>query len=380
MRVNISVHGRWHAFELANGLAHRGVMGCIATTYPKVVARRFLAPEIEIRSKPSLEIRRRLWDRWRIGPKPDLAIARTFARFAAGAVASDADLLVGWSAGLLEAIDPAHQRGLKVVVERGSTHIRNQVRVLTDAYGEFGLDYGDTDPEIVARELAEYDAADKIAVPTDYARETFIAEGIDPAKIVVNPYGVDLARFAPPAERPLRARPRILFVGRVGIQKGVPWLLDAAKTLGSAIELHLIGPIDNEASAFLEARGGEHVIVRGPLPAAELPAEYAAADLFCLPSLQEGMPLTLLQAMASGLPSVVTMPSGGGLVRDGGQGFMVPVRDGAALAQAIDRLVRSQELRREMGAAARASVRNAHGWQDYADRAIAAYRSLLAGA
>lgn len=377
MKVNISVHGRWHAFELANGLHALGAMGRLATTYPKFVARRFVRSGIEIRARPMLEIRRRLYDRWRIGPKPDLAIARAFGRFAARSAVGDADVLVGWSAGLLEAIAPARAARMKVVVERGSTHIRNQVRILTEAYAEFGLSYRGTDPEIVARELAEYEGADAIAVPTDYAASTFVAEGLPREKLIVNPYGVDLARFAPAAARPANRPIRILCVGRVGIQKGIPWLIRAFAKIGFGAELHLVGPIDDEASVFLSERSS-NVIVRGAMRGADLPAEYGAADIFCLPSLQEGMPLTLLQAMASGLPAVVTPPAGSGLVSTGEQGIMVPVRDVDALAMALERLIGSAEVRRHMGQSARRTAAGGFGWDDYAKRALAAYQALLA--
>jgi glycosyltransferase involved in cell wall biosynthesis len=377
MKVNISVHGRWHAFELANGLHARGAMGRLATTYPKLVARRFLAPGIEIRAHPSLEVRRRLYDRWRVGPKPDLAIARAFGRFAATVAVDDADMLVGWSAGILEAIAPARAARMKVVVERGSTHIRNQVRILTEAYEEFGLRYDGTDPEIVARELAEYEGADAIAVPTDYAASTFIAEGVPRDKLIVNPYGVDLARFAPAVTRPPNRPIRVLCVGRVGIQKGIPWLIRAFGKVGFGAELHLVGPIDDEAASFLGERGS-NVFLRGPLRGSDLPAEYAAADIFCLPSLQEGMPLTLLQAMASGLPAVVTPPAGSGLVSTGEQGIMVPVRNVDGLAHALERLIGSAEVRRHLGENARRVVATGHGWDEYAARALAAYRGLLA--
>jgi glycosyltransferase involved in cell wall biosynthesis len=255
LKVNISVHGRWHAFELANGLHSRGALGRLATTYPKMIARRFLRAGIEVRAHSALEVRRRLYDRWRIGAKPDLAIARAFGRFAARAAVGDADILVGWSAGVLEAIAPARAAGMKVVVERGSTHIRNQVRILTEAYEEFGLDYRGTEDEIVARELAEYEGADAIAVPTDYAARTFVDEGVPREKLIVNPYGVDLGRFAPATARAPNRPIRVLCVGRVGIQKGIPWLLDAFAKVGFGAELHLVGPVDDEAATFLGGAG-----------------------------------------------------------------------------------------------------------------------------
>jgi len=377
VKVNISVHGRWHAFELANGLHRRGVLGRLATTYPAVVARRFLEPGIDLRTRPLLEIRRRIFDRWHVGGKPDLAIAQDFARFAARTMTSQADILVGWSSATLEAIGPARAAGLKVVIERGSTHIRNQMRVLGTAYAEFGLDYRGTDDEIIERELAEYEQCDAIAVPSHYAADTFVAEGIDRAKLIVNPYGVDLTQFAPPAMRPAIARPiRILFVGRVGIQKGVPWLLTAAARMAEGVEVHLVGPVDAEAEQFLRSRSA-NVFVRGALPRADLVTEYAQADIFCLPSLQEGgVPLTLLQAMASGLACVVT-PAAQGPIREGREGLVVDEKSPDALADALRRLIESPEERAAMGAAARQAVVTGYGWQDYADRAVAAYRTLL---
>ena len=377
MKVNISVHGRWHAFELANGLHRRGVLGCLATTYPTTVARRFLDADIDLRTRPLLELRRRIYDRWRLGGKPDLAIAKSFARFAARTVNLNADILVGWSSATLEAIQPAQANGLKVVIERGSTHIRNQMRVLSAAHAELGLEYRGTEDEVIERELAEYEQCDAIAVPSRYAAETFVAEGIARSKLIVNPYGVDLAQFTPAADRTTTGHPvRILFVGRVGIQKGVPWLLAAAAKLSDRTELHLVGPIDAEAKRFLATRPA-NAMVRGPLPRADLAREYAKADIFCLPSLQEGgVPLSLLQAMASGLPSVVTSAAQGP-IRDGSEGIVVADKSPDALAAAFDRLIASAADRHAMGAAARAAVTAGYGWQDYADRAVAAYRDLL---
>lgn len=376
MKVNIAVHGRWHAFELANGLHRRGVMGRLATTYPAIVARRFLNPGIALRTRPLLEVRRRIYDRWQMGGKPDLAIAKAFARFAARTMTSDADILVGWSSGTLEAIRPAQANGLKVVIERGSTHIRNQMRVLRAAYAEFGLDYQGTEEEIIARELAEYEQCDAIAVPSDYAADTFVAEGIARTKLIVNPYGVDLAQFAPSTRPARNVRPRIVFVGRVGIQKGIPWLLAAADRLTAQADIHLIGPIDDEARQFLTTQRS-NVVIRGPLARADLAQEYARADLFCLPSLQEGgVPLTLLQAMASGLACVVT-PAAQGPIRDGREGLVVADKSPDALAAAFVRLIDAPDERAAMGIAARQAVVTGYGWQDYADRAVAAYRAVL---
>ena len=182
--------------------------------------------------------------------------------------------------------------------------------MLTQAYDAFELDFNETPGLIIEREMAEYEAADAIAVPTRFAADTFTARGIPAAKLLVAPYGVDLQRFYPAPARAAEGPVRILFVGRVGIRKGVPALLRAFAPLAGAAELHLVGPVEPDTKELLARLPSAGLTIHGAVPAERLPALYANADIFCLPSLEEGFPLVLLQAMASGL-AVVTTPEAG---------------------------------------------------------------------
>ena len=375
-KVNVSVHGRWHAFELANGLYRQGHLGRLLTTYPSFIARRFLDSGAEIHSRPLLELRRRAFDRFGLGSRPDAAIATRMGAFAAAEAASGADILVGWSSSVLEAIAPAQAAGMKVIVERGSTHIDHQARVLRNAYDALGLPADLPLPEIVRREQAEYAAADAIAVPTEYAADTFAEEGIARDKLIVNGYGVDLSKFAPAEYDAGGDRASTVFVGRVGVRKGVPWLLRAMQGQTQA-RLNLVGPVEDGFQDFLRREASDAVAIKGQVAGDALPAIYADARIFCLPSLEEGMPLTLLQAMAAGLAVVVTKAASGGIVEQCGAGIVVPPCDAEAIGDALDRLVNNPDLARDMGQAGRRAVQAGYGWQDYADRAIAAYRNLL---
>jgi len=376
-KVNVSVHGRWHAFELANGLYRQGHLGRLLTTYPGFVARRFLDAGADIRTRPLLELRRRAFDRLRLGSRPDAAFAARMGAFAAAEAVSGADILVGWSSSVLEAISPARAAGMKVVVERGSTHIDHQARILRDAYDRVGLPADLPLPEIVQRELAEYAAADAIAVPTEYAADTFAQEGIARDKLIVNGYGVDLSKFAPgQGDGGGGDQTAILFVGRVGVRKGVPWLLRAMQGQRQA-QLNLVGPVEDGFQDFLRRETSGAVTIRGQVAGEALPAIYARARIFCLPSLEEGMPLVLLQAMAAGLAVVVTKAASGGIVEQSGAGIVVPPGDAEAISEALGRLIKDPDLAREMGRAGRRAVQAGYGWQDYANRAIAAYRNLL---
>jgi glycosyltransferase involved in cell wall biosynthesis len=99
-----------------------------------------------------------------------------------------------------------------------------------------------------------------------------------------------------------------------------------------------------------------------------MPALYAAHDIFVFPSLMEGLPLALLEAMASGMPVVTTdtcgMPDA---VKDGFNGLLVPPADSTALLDALTRLMESQALREELGRNAAASMR-AFTWDRIAER------------
>ena len=90
---------------------------------------------------------------------------------------------------------------------------------------------------------------------------------------------------------------------------------------------------------------------------------FAAADVFVLPSLFEGTPLTLIEAMASGLPIVTTATCGmKDIIRDGENGLLVPTRSPESIVKAIDRLLGSAEMRMKIGQAARADALASYSW------------------
>lgn len=152
------------------------------------------------------------------------------------------------------------------------------------------------------------------------------------------------------------ARPHILFLGRIGDMKGVPQLGEA---------LHRMRHLDNWRATIAgdghveaaRARAAEYGLAdRVDLPGwvdgnrvAEL---IASADILVLPSFTENLPLSIIEAMASGL-AVVATPVGAvpDIVRDGETGLLVPVGDAEALAAALTRLVEDQPLRQRLGAA-----------------------------
>ena len=177
-------------------------------------------------------------------------------------------------------------------------------------------------------------------------------------RLVVN--GVDTTRFRP-AGTPPHDPPRVLYVGLLTPRKGVLDLIEASRVLreeGVDHELLLLGGVPDEGPEAAEpvlAAAADHAVLLGTRPPEEMPEAYAAADVFCLPSWWEAMPLSVLEAMASGLPVVATdVGDVGRIVRHDETGLVVPPRSPDQLAAALRQVIGNPWTARRMGRAGRA--------------------------
>jgi colanic acid/amylovoran biosynthesis glycosyltransferase len=216
---------------------------------------------------------------------------------------------------------------------------------------------------------------------SDYSRAQALAHMPPDAseRVVVARYG------APPL--PLR-RPRgsggtfrVLNVGNLGPVKAHGVLLDAlARVAGDGIDVHLDVVGDGPLRAELERRGREldvdmRVTWHGALGQDDLGPLWEAADVFCLPSFAEGLPVVVLEAMAAGLPVVATAITGvPEAVRHEHEGLLVPPARPDLLAGALVRLAHDPELRRRLGEAGRARIADELSHE----RSIGAIRDALA--
>lgn len=193
------------------------------------------------------------------------------------------------------------------------------------------------------REAREWELADRIVAGSEFVAAGLEACGVPRSKVTVIPYGVDAERFrpSPPARRdgPLR----VLFVGEVGLRKGAPYLIEAARALGpERIQVRFVGRVTlNRAGLDGSDRNIEFA---GVVPRSRMPAEYRWADLFVLPSFVEGSATASYEALLSGLPVIVT-PNAGAPVVHGVHGTVVPTGDPDALREAMLAYVASPELR-----------------------------------
>jgi glycosyltransferase involved in cell wall biosynthesis len=241
--------------------------------------------------------------------------------------------------------------------------------------------------EYCQREEAEWQAAEVILCGSEYVRDGIAQCGGPVGRCVVVCYGVDIPSLhtgergrRPHEVAAINLRPstlsrplRVLTVGTVGLRKGSPYVLAAAKQLKDRAVFRMVGSIGVTSQA--EAQLREHLELTGPAPRSAIAQHFAWADVFLLPSICEGSATVTYEALGYGLPVICT-PNAGSVVRQGMEGFIVPVRDAMAIAMRIERLAQDVELRAQM--AARAKARAAEFTVGaYGQRLLAAFKGAM---
>jgi glycosyltransferase involved in cell wall biosynthesis len=386
VNVTVSVGGRFHAFDLARELDRHGALQRLVTSYPRRIARAHGVPPKRVRSFVASEVFKRVARRgptW-LEDRAQPSINEHFARWAARQVPVDTDLLVGWSGFSAQAMATARHRGARTVLERGSAHIQAQAELLQRAYEGSAVRPRLPHARVIAKELEEYERADRIAVPSRFVLNSFLERGFSEDRFLLNPYGVRLDQFSPgTAEERDPAGPlRVLFVGLACRRKGVHDLLAALERadLSADTELWFAGRVLPEVEAELGRFSACKLRLFGSLPQADLVHLYRRASLFVLPSYEEGMAMVVPQAMACGLPCLVSENSGcAELIREARAGQVIAPGDVDALAGRLTWFAENASERFAMGERAAERVTDGLTWADYGDRAVELYRDLLAG-
>jgi glycosyltransferase involved in cell wall biosynthesis len=182
---------------------------------------------------------------------------------------------------------------------------------------------------------------------------------------------------------------RVFYIGNLGAGKGIYDILEAARRLkGQAtrpFQVVLAGPFNDRreeqrvGTIVAEYHLEETIIFPGTIDGREKEAAFLQADVFVLPSYSEGMPQSLLEAMAYGLPVVVSNVGGiPEVVRDGQEGLMIKPGDIDELCRALRHLMESVECRRRMGAAARHRMAAHHTVEIYLRQLQELYDSVSA--
>jgi len=261
-----------------------------------------------------------------------------------------------------------------VICDVRQEHPNFQSRLLQDESRSLGVRVAVSGTLYERKVIEELDIADYIVVPSSYARDTFTAEGYPKERIFVNPYGADPTQFH--SERKQDKIFRVLFVGQITARKGVHYLLRAMSELRLRnSELLLVGTADPLFAPVLARFEGtfRHV---GDVPKIELIQYYNRSSVLVLPSIADAYALVVLEALACGLPVIVSTNTGAKeMVRDGEDGFVIPIRDVDALKQKLLLLYEDPDAQHKMAEAA-AQRASQLTWEGYARRALRMYEQF----
>ena len=194
----------------------------------------------------------------------------------------------------------------------------------------------------LARKDQELHLADLVVVPSDFVRATLLEHNASAATIVVVPFGSPTPLETPP-HTPAGGPLRVLYVGSLGQRKGLSYALDAVQALRAQVSFTMIGRVTAPNCRPLLAALEQHRWIE-TLPHYQILEQMSQHDLLLLPSLFEGYALVISEALSQGLP-VLTTPNSGATqsIRDGVEGFIVPIRNSEAIAERLQQLASNRD-------------------------------------
>ena len=225
--------------------------------------------------------------------------------------------------------------------------------------------------------------ADAVVAVSNGLRD-FAVQTTPDIPIDVIPNAIELSVFTPPLQRHNDKPPRLLFVGRFNAFKSVETLVEATakmKKMGiTNFELQLVGEGSHRANVerlVVEKRLTRHVQLAGWVEREDIIEQYRQADIFVTATTWEGMPNTVLEGMACGLPVIATRASGlEELVKEGVNGHLVNINDAATLATRMAELINNPHERRRMGKESRKIAEQEFAWEYIAEQYVDIYKRI----
>jgi len=233
------------------------------------------------------------------------------------------------------------RQGGKSFVDAGNSHIENFWELLSEEHRRWKSRYSPVSRFWYKRTRAMLaEGVDYVLSPSSYVTRSFIEHGYKAEQILRNVYPVNLSLFAPAArERPKERPLTIVNTGALSLRKGTPYLLEAFRLIRQkhpSARLLLTRSVREDARPILARYRDLPIDWARPLPHAQLAHRLHGADIFVLPSLEEGLVRSALEAMACGLQVVLTPHCGADdFVERGVNGEVVPIRDPVATAEAV---------------------------------------------
>lgn len=285
-------------------------------------------------------------------------------------------VVVGYEMCCLDIFRAAKESGITCVLDAAAFHYAMQDRILHEDRNGASTWAG---KQLRLRKWNEIELADRIICVSELARQSYIDAGIEPARIVVNPVGCDVAKFA--ALHGLAARsgpPKFIFVGIPAYHKGFDLLVGSYKRLLADYpdaELHVVG----DAAMARKVASSLRIKIHDKMSHDQLSRLLAVMDCLVLPSRLESFGMVVVEALAAGAPVIVSDHAGASkAIRENENGWVVSAGNETALLERLRACCRDIDRVRMMSSACTRSA-SEHDWSHYSKRAIAIFAPLASG-
>jgi glycosyltransferase involved in cell wall biosynthesis len=280
----------------------------------------------------------------------------------------DFDAAYLWMATSGETFRKVKQNNVPIFLERINCYQGKAKCILDQAYQRLGIKpQHRITLDTIKEEDAELELADFIFCPSQEVKKSFQEAGVPEYKLLQTSEGWSLKRFPDlPTKKEVSDSVTVLFLGKISVRKGAHLLMRVWDRSGIKGRLIMFGEIE---PAIAETCGD--FFQRPDIVHYEFSNDYAfayrEADIFAFPSLEEGSPLVAYEAMAHGLPMLVSPMGAGGIVRDGLDGIVLDAYDEDAWVESLRNLATSFDLRTRFGNSGRQWIQE-FTWEKVAQR------------
>ena len=292
------------------------------------------------------------------------------------------DIFVGWAHYALKSIPFARKKGAKIIIESGSSHIKEQQEILQREYDYLHIPYQPIHPQVIEKIEQEYQLADYIMTLSTNSQRSFIKHGISPQKVLQVPCGADVEFFLEACkQKKIDQKFRVIYVGLLNVRKGIHYLIQAWNSLNlpeTQAELILVGCLQQDLKHYLTKQHyKKNIILYGSTNRKNLKTLYNQSSLFVLPSVEDGFGMVMGEAMACGLPVITTTNTGGpDIIQNNIHGYLVPPAQSIILAEKINWCYEHQEACMLMGQAAKQHIQK-FTWDNYGNQVYNVYKKIL---
>jgi glycosyltransferase involved in cell wall biosynthesis len=262
---------------------------------------------------------------------------------------SNGSVFVGVETCARDSFRVATELGMTKVLDCPQVHPSFLTRLVSVAANDLAIESPPLfdPPELVARKAEEFEVADILLTISEVQRRSFVEAGVPSRRLITIPLWADPELwFPPPVLRQVSRSPqlRVLFVGTMGLRKGIHYLIRALDDCGEAVQLTLVGANSRELHSFMKQ--SRSIRYAGRKSKRQLRQMYWDSDVLVLPSLVDTFGFVAMEAMACGLPVIVTDNCG---VPVPDPSWRVPVMDSDSIAERLTLYVQDRDLCREHG-------------------------------